>query len=345
MVPQTTSTPVSSRDSLARLGKTLDWQARRSFADNRRSAQLLGTEFGPIAVSRRRLGNLAVFLAVGTVTAAIGFIPWQVPALLVPWVLGVWVATVAIARTSSRRTEQWIETVSYCLDAVWLTGICYYLGGAGWMAGAFYVLLVITAAASLPMTNAALVAAMSWIGFAALALGQATGALTLPEFAPAIGEPQALRFAVFTVVIQGTTLVLALLLQQALLGALQKSEARHRAILNAASDMVVVLDGGGTIKGASEVFAERTAFPIKDLVGSCFSDVVDAQHVDSWTRSLRAARDGQHAPFEIAYRSAHANQGWIAGTLVPLPPEKGEARVLMIARDVSAERMQRALTG
>lgn len=338
MVPLMSSTPVSPRDSLARLGQTIDWQARGTFADNRRSAQLLGTEYGPTAVSRRRLGNLAVFLAVGTITAAIGFIPWQVPALLVPWLLGVWAATVAIQRTASRRTEQWIETVSYCLDAVWLTAVCFYLGGAGWMASAFFVLLVITAAASLPMANTALVAAISWAGFSTLALGQATGALTLPEFAPATSEPQALPYAVLTVVIQGTTLVLAVLLQQALLGALQKSEARHRAILNAASDMVVVLDAGGTIKGASEVFAERTAFPIKDLVGRSFSEVVDAQHVDVWTRALRAAADSQHAPFEVAYRSTYANQGWIAGTLVPLPPEKGEARVLMIARDVSAER-------
>lgn len=345
MVSKTSSAPVASRESLARLGQTLDWQGGSAPADSLRSAQLLGTEYGPTAVSRRRLGNLAVFLAVGIITAAIGFIPWQVPVLLVPWLLGVWVATVAIQRTASRRTEQWIETASYCLDAVWLTAVCFYVGGAGWMASAFFVLLVITAAASLPMANTAVVAAMSWIGFASLALGQATGVLTLPEFAPATSEPQALRFAVLTVVIQGTTLVLAVLLQQALLGALQKSEARHRAILNAASDMVVVLDGGGTIKGASEVFAERTAFPIKDLVGSSFSEHVDALHLDAWTNSLRAAAEGRRAAFEIAYRSRYANQGWIAGTLVPLPPEKGEPRVLLIARDVSAERTKRALTG
>lgn len=343
MVPRTSSSPVSARDSLARLGQTIAWEEQGSFADNRRSAQLLGTEYGPTSVSRRRLANLAVFLVVGTIASAIGFIPWQVPALLVPWMLFVWLATVAIQRTTSRRAEQWIETVSYCLDALWLTVVCFYLGGADWIAGAFYVLLVITAAASLPMANAAVVASMAWLGFAALALGEASGFITLPQFGPVTSGIPPLSFALLTVVIQGTTLLLAVLLQQALLGALQKSEARHRAILNAASDMVVVLDGGGTIKGASDLFAERTAFPIRDLVGSCFSDIVDAQHLDKWTKALRDAGLGRNAPFEIAYRSTYANQGWIAGTLVPLPEEKGEARVLMIARDVSAERAKRGV--
>lgn len=345
MVPRTYPTPVSPRKSLASLGQTIDWKARGSFADKGRSTQLLGTEYGPTSVSRRRLGNLAVFFVVGTITAAIGYIPWQVPALLVPWMLGVWLATRAISRVRSRRTEQWVETISYCLDALWLTGVCYYVGGADWIAGAFYVLLVITAAASLPMANAAVVAAMAWLGFAGLALGRASGVLVLPQFGPIPVEAQPISFAALTVVVQGTTLVLAVLLQQALLGALQKSEARHRAILNAAADMVVVLDGGGTIRGASEVFAERTAFPIRDLVGSCFSDIVDGQHVQVWTRALKDACAGQHAPFEIAYRSTYANQGWIAGTLVPLPPENGEGRVLMIARDVSAERATGELAG
>ena len=342
MVPEKTSLQGSQTDPLARLANTLDWQPRGSFADNRRSAQLLGTEYGPTSVSRRRLGNLAVFLVVGSITAAMGYIPWQVPALLLPWMLGVWLATLAIQRSTSPRTEAWIETGSYCLDALWLTAVCYFLGGADWIASAFYVLLVITAAASLSMPKAALVAVVAWLGFAALALGEATGTLVLPDFGPVTSEAHSFSFAVLTIVIQGTTLILALLLQQALLGALQRSEARHRAILNAASDMVVVLDGGGTIKGASEVFAERTAFPIKNLVGSSFSEIVDERFRDAWMRALRGACAGEHWPFEIAYRSTHANQGWIAGTLVPLPPENGEERVLMIARDVSVERTKRA---
>ncbi|MGI8619042.1 MAG: PAS domain-containing protein [Gemmatimonadaceae bacterium] len=302
-----------------------------------RTTPLIAPEYGPASVSRRRLGNLAVFLVVGSLAAAIGYLPWEVPALLVPWIGGVWLAGHLMYRASSSGRSQWIETASYCLDALWLTAVCFYLGGADWIASAFYVLLVITAAASLPMAKAGLVAVVAWAGFAWLSLGEAMGTIALPEFGAAPGNGIPIQFAVLTVVVQGTTLALALLLQQALLGALRRSEARHRAILGAASDMVIVLDGEGIIQGASEVFAERTAFPIRSLVGTRFADVVDRQHVDTWTRELETACTGEHAPFEIAYRSTHANQGWIAGTLIPLPPENGEDRVLMIARDVSTE--------
>lgn len=302
---------------------------------------LVATEYGPATVGRRRLTNLGVFLVVGSAAAAVGYLPWEAPAILLPWIVTVWVAGSAISRATSAARSQWMETASYCLDALWLTAVCYYLGGADWIASAFYVLLVITAAASLPMPRAALVAATAWIGFAFLALGEATGVLRLPIFGSPAGNEGTIAFAIVTVVIQATTLILALLLQQELLGALRRSEARHRAILNAASDMVVVLDDRGIIQRTSEVFAERTAFPIRGLVGTPFENIVDSEHRHVWTRVLASASSGERASFELAYRSTHANQGWIGGTLVPLPPEEGEGRVLMIARDVSAERMAR----
>ncbi|MGI9139946.1 MAG: PAS domain-containing protein [Gemmatimonadaceae bacterium] len=299
---------------------------------------LLPSEYGPASVSRRRLGNLCVFLVVGTVASVLGYLPWQVPTLLVPWIAGVWIASRAIQRPSSPEGKQWIETASYCLDAVWLTGVCFYVGGANWIASAFYLLLVITAAASLTRPKAALVAVAAWAGFAALALGDATGAIEVPQFGPVANASASLSFAVLTVVVQGTTVILALLLQQELLGALRRSEARHRAILNAASDLVMVLDCDGVIQGASGVFADRTTFPIRDIVGSRFGDIVDIEHQGAWAAELKAACTGEHAPFEVAYRSTHSNQGWLAGTLVPLPPENGEDRILMIARDVSGVR-------
>jgi hypothetical protein len=72
-------------------------------------------------------------------------------------------------------------------------------------------------------------------------------------------------------------------------------------------------------------------------VGTRVSDVVDREHRDEWSRELDAACTGEQVAFKVAYRSTYANQGWLAGTLVPLPPDNGEERVLMIARDVSAE--------
>jgi PAS domain S-box-containing protein len=288
-------------------------------------------------MSRRRIGNLTVFLAVAAVASALGYVRWQVPALLVPWIVSVWVAARAIAASPPQRAE-WVETVSYSFNAVLLTFAAYYLGGARWLASAFYVLLVITAAASLPMLKAGLVTFVAWLGFAIMAFGHATGRIVPPGFLSGTTPRVSMSFAILTTLVVGVTLILALLLQESLLGALRRSELRHRAILNAASDMVVVLDREGRIQRASEVFAERTAFPIRELVGTRFGEIVDSSHREEWTKELGVACTGEHVAFSLPYRSMYANQGWIAGTLVPLPPEAGEERVLMIARDVSAER-------
>lgn len=304
----------------------------------RRDPSVLVPEYpSSSAMTRRRIWTLSVFLVVATVAAALGYVRWEVPALLVPWIAGVWVASRAGGYASTLQGAEWVQTVSYCFNAVLLTVATYYLGGARWLASAFYVLLVMTAAASLPTLKAGLVAVVAWLGFATISFGHATGTIVLPAFVSGSSARGSISFAVLSTIVVGILLGLTLHLQESLLGALRRSEARHRAILNAASDMVVVLDREGRIQRASEVFAERTAFPIRDLVGTRFGDVVDGEHRDEWSRELGAACTGEQVAFKLAYRSTYANQGWLTGTLVPLPPEDGEERVLMIARDVSAE--------
>jgi PAS domain S-box-containing protein len=303
-----------------------------------RDPKVLGADYpSPSAMSRRRIWNLSVFLVVAAAAAALGYVRWEVPALLVPWIAGVWVAGRASAATSSIQRAEWIETLSYCFNAALLTTATFYLGGARWLASAFYVLLVMIAAASLPPGKALLVAVVAWLGFAAMSVGQAVGVFVPHAFASASPARLSLVFAVLSTIVVGIVLGVALHLQESLMGALRRSEARHKAILSAASDMVVVLDREGRIQRASEVFAERTAFPIRELVGTRFGDIVDQPHRDSWSRELDLACTGERVAFQLAYRSTYANQGWIAGTLVPLPPEDGDERVLMIARDVSAE--------
>lgn len=313
-------------------------QAPTAPAGALRDPSIFAPEYASVTgMTRRRIWTLAVFLVVAAIAAALGYVRWEVPALLVPWIGGVWVASRAEAAASTVQRAEWVQTVSYCFNAVLLTVATYYLGGARWLASAFFVLLVMTAAASLPTVKAGLVAVVAWLGFATIAFGHAAGTLVPPAFVSASSRETSISFAVLSTIVVGILLGLTLHLQESLLGALRRSEARHRAILNAASDMVVVLDRAGRIQRSSEVFAERTTFPIRELVGTRFGDVVDSKHRDDWTRELDAACTGEQVAFRLAYRSTYANQGWLAGTLVPLPPEGGEERVLMIARDVSAE--------
>ena len=87
-----------------------------------RDPKLLGAGYPmPSDMIRRRIWNLSVFLVVAAVAAALGYVRWEVPALLVPWIGGVWVAGRASAAASSIERAQWIETISYCFNAALLT--------------------------------------------------------------------------------------------------------------------------------------------------------------------------------------------------------------------------------
>jgi PAS domain S-box-containing protein len=289
--------------------------------------------------SRRRLGILGAFLIVGTVTSLLRLAPWEVPALLVVWLTEVWLATRLMLRAPTSAVAERIETISFLLAGLLLTGACFYLGGATWLAAAFYVFHVMVAGSALTLAGSVLVAATAWLAFGFLTVATALGWVYPLPFGPDPGLSGNVTYAWVTFIITGVTMALAVFIQQALVGTLRRSEAEQRLLVEASTDLIMTLDSAGTILSVNETAATHLGIPAAELIDRAFIDLVSPKHQDRWIRQLMLAISGQRPRFELVYLRSGSAERWIAGTLMSLSGNSdGDQRLLVIARDVTEEK-------
>jgi PAS domain S-box-containing protein len=292
-----------------------------------------------VVTGRRRLVILAAFLAVGIVSALLRLAPWEVPALLAVWLATIWLATRLMLRAPSSAAAVRIETISFLFAAVLLTAACFYLGGATWLAAAFYVFQVMVASSTLPRVGAVLIAAVAWLAFGLLTVATAQGWVRPLPFGPEPNLTGNVTYAWVTFIVTGVTIALAVLVQQALVGTLRRSEAAQRLLVDASTDLILTLDSAGKILSANEKAATYLGLPAAELVDRPFIDLVSTKHQDRWNRQLVLVKSGQRPHFELAHVRGDGSERWLAGTLVGLAddPDGGE-RLLAIARDVTDEK-------
>jgi len=289
----------------------------------------------PPGLSRQRITIVSVFAVATAAAAALGHMPWQVPGILVVWIAGLWLATLGTRRAGLRLAIN-IDTASYCLNSVLLTAVGYYLGGSTWLAGTFYTLIVLVAAAGLPRSRAILVAAVAWAGFTVLAVGPHMGWIQPRPFGLASADGATFSFAVVTVVFQAVALGAVVMLQQWLLRTLRSTAHAHRALVEAATDIVVVLDRTGGIHGSNTgLFQPDPARPTAPEVS--INDIVAESHSGYLQLKLAQAFGGKRVPFELPYKGEEGSVRWLAGSLVPLSVEDSDPRVVLVARDVTLE--------
>ena len=288
----------------------------------------------PAGINRKRIAIVSVFTAVTAAAAGLGYMPWEVPAILVLWVAGLWAAATAAHRSDLKGALN-VDTASYSFNAVLLTLVCYNLGGSTWLAGTFYTLLVLVAAAGLPLRRAVVVAVIAWLGFATLALGPVLGFLTPPAFGITDPPRADVSFAVITVVFQALALGSVVVLQQWLVGALRSTAHASRALMEASTDIVVALNRTGEIQGSHAGFspASRTGSAPKVSL----DDIVTDSHRGYLQLKLAEAFSGKRVAFEVAYKGDDGGERWLGGTLVPLVVGDADPRVLLIGRDMTLE--------
>lgn len=289
----------------------------------------------PPGLSRQRITIVSVFTAATAVAAALGYMPWQVPGILVVWIGGLWSAA-RMTRHAGLKLSLNINTASYCFNSILLTAVGYYLGGSTWLAGTFYTLIVLVAGAGLPRSRAILVAVVAWSGFTVLAVGPYLGWIHPRPFGLPGADGSTFSFALVTVVFQAVALGAVVMLQQWLVGTLRSSAYAHRALIEAATDIVLVLDRAGVIHGTNAgLFHPDPATPPPARVA--IDDIVTDSHRGYLQLKLAQAFSGKRVPFEVSYKGDAGSVRWLAGTLVPLPVEDSDPRVMLIGRDMTLE--------
>lgn len=289
----------------------------------------------PPGLRRQRITVVAVFAVATAVAATLDYMPWEVPAILVVWIAGLWTSARMMRRAGLAKALN-IDTASYCLNAILLTAVGYYLGGSTWLAGTFYTLIVLVAGAGLPRSRAIFVAVIAWMGFTLLAVGPFMEWISPRPFGLPGAGGSTFSFAVVTVVFQAVALGAVVMLQQWLVGALRSTAHANRALIEASTDLVVVLDRSGRIHGSNAgLFHPDAANPTPFTVS--IEDIVTDSHRGYLQLKLAQAFSGKRVPFEVSYKGDGGSVRWLAGTLVPLPVEDSDPRVMLVGRDMTLE--------
>ena len=116
--------------------------------------------------------------------------------------------------------------------------------------------------------------------------------------------------------------------------AVQRADARSRALLAAMQDVIVVLDRDGTYVDVAPSATDRLYRPPHELLGRRLHEIFPADQANMFLDGIHRALDGP-APVELAYElDIRGEHLFFEAAISPLP----EKRVVFVARDVSARK-------
>jgi len=114
--------------------------------------------------------------------------------------------------------------------------------------------------------------------------------------------------------------------------ALQRAEARARALIGAMQDVILVFDRSGTYVDIAPSATDRLFGTPAELLGRRLSDVFPVERANEFLAAIHKTLDGRTA-VEIAYDlEIKGERYWFEATVSPLPDD----RVVWVARDVTA---------
>jgi two-component system cell cycle sensor histidine kinase/response regulator CckA len=113
--------------------------------------------------------------------------------------------------------------------------------------------------------------------------------------------------------------------------ALQRAEARFRALIGAMQDVILVLDREGSYVDIAPSASDRLFLPPAELLGRRLHDVFPKDQADLYLACIRRAMETK-GPVETSYSLViRGERYWFDASITPLPDD----RVVWVARDVT----------
>lgn len=116
--------------------------------------------------------------------------------------------------------------------------------------------------------------------------------------------------------------------------ALQESEEMKRALLNATTDAVMLLDREGIVLDLNTAYADTFGRQARELIGSQLWDLLPDDHQGWKARIERVIRQAKHLRFETEYRGK-----WADNIIYPVSDGQGQVcRVAIFSHDITASK-------
>ncbi|HEY6317516.1 MAG TPA: EAL domain-containing protein [Acidimicrobiia bacterium] len=122
---------------------------------------------------------------------------------------------------------------------------------------------------------------------------------------------------------------------------LRRSDERFKALVQHASDVIMVVDRTGTIQYVSPAFERLLGYRSTDAVGSTAMELAHPDDVDAARRAIGTVQDatGAAARMEVRIRERSGAWRWFDASVMNLITDPGVAGVVVNLRDIS-ERMR-----
>jgi diguanylate cyclase (GGDEF)-like protein/PAS domain S-box-containing protein len=289
--------------------------------------------------SRMRLICVATLLVltIAAVVSDSGLSVWTI-ALSASWLAG----SIAVERTLIRERDvlrlESLVHVSLCLEATILAVMVGFTGGMWWCSSVLYAILTVATASLLPRRPALLVAAVAVISLV-LVLGLQTAGV-LPD--SAFLHVQSMRGA-WGSTIAGVLLVsLAMLalgfMQFTLTEMLRHRAMRYRALMDTASDLLLVLTHTGRITHVNRAALAMASCERKVMLSDGVARLLVDEDVAFFRSRIPRALGGEQQSMMLRAKAFHGIR-WLSCTLAPMSPGVPTSDLLAILRDVTDDRL------
>ncbi len=292
-----------------------------------------------ITLSRVRLSCVSTILifGLGALVAGLGLSPYAVGMTGVWLVLSVILHRIVLRPDFADRLEP-VVVWSLCADALIVAALVAFTGGIWWCGTVLYAILAVATPTLLPRHRVIAVGIVA-LASLAMALGlQVGGVLPSSRF---LGVPS-MRGA-WSAAVAGMALVTFEMLglgwtQFNLTRMLRERALRYRALMDTATDLVLVLTHEGRVTHVNRAALSLARCERKELLREGIGRLLVPEDVASFNSRFRRALNGETHTMMVR---AHAFHGirWLSCTIAPMMPGLKTSDLLVMFRDVTDDRL------
>lgn len=260
------------------------------------------------------------------------------------YVMAVWFAIAlaegpwcAAAPDFHERRKRYALTLVF--DCVMLGAAYYYLDAARIAGISAFLLIVVSARVVLPTRPAQALSTLVlavYVALLVLAVRTDDPVASPVGLAPLTNKE---AFLGASVVAAAAIVWLVLRMQAQVVRTVQDAESRHQAVVNAATDMILVVDDRGWINEVNAVTLSRTGYTWDELKELPNSTLFPANEWDRVLDLFRRALTGERLEAEVRVLTKEGRELLTESSLAPVVLE-GRPAVVVVARDVTDRKRQ-----
>ncbi len=290
------------------------------------------------ALSRIRLLLVSTVLALSAFAkASLGLSPWAV-ALTAMWLGTSALHTWLLWRSGSDHQRERLAFASLIVDAFVVGGMVAFTGGVWWCTSVFYAITTVATASMLDRRHVVTIGTVALLWLMLLLGLQVVGVLPSSAF---LGAPS-MRGA-WTSYLSGSFIIALTMLglghmQYNLTRMLRLRAMRYRALMDTASDLVLVLTHDGAITHVNRAALALAQCDRKAMLREGIGRLLVPEDVAFFRSRFRRALGGETHTVMVRAHAFHSIR-WLSCTIAPMVPGLPTTDLLAIFRDVTDERL------